>query len=61
MLQKWNNEATNIHKEASNIFSLDSFNVCNETNLLIASKIKKFEIIKLGLCNNDGKNIRNKK
>ncbi len=61
ILQKWNREATKIHNDASNIFSLEAFKDCNEINRRNANKIKKLDKIKFELSNEDGKNSKNKK
>ena len=46
MHQKWNKDAMKIQSEASNIFSLDDFKDCNETNRLMANKTKKLDVYK---------------
>jgi hypothetical protein len=61
MHQKWNNEAMKIQSEASNIFSLDAFKDCNETNRLMANKTKKLAITKFVLLRIEGKKSTNKK
>ena len=60
-LQKQNKEAIKIQKEASNIYSLEAFSDCKESNLRKASRIKKLAIIRFVLLNTDGKKSRNKK
>ncbi len=61
--QKWKRDATKIHNEASNIFSLDAFIDCKEIKRRKANRMKKLakSIFKLfiieGKNNNSNKKI----
>jgi hypothetical protein len=61
MLQKWNKAATNIHSEASNIFSLEAFSDCSDSNLLRANKMKKLDKTRFPSLKTEGKKSSNKK
>ena len=56
--QKWKREAKMIHKEASNIFSLEAFIDCNEIKRRKANNTKKlanriFKLLKTAGKNNN--------
>ena len=54
--QKWKRDATKIHNEASNIFSLDAFIDCKEIKRRKANRMKKLARRMFKLLSMLGKN-----